>query len=364
MFNPNGGATPNQWPSSIPQLNQNATNTNNIPQIHNMQLQQLLQNLQSNNRQINNITPHINSSYTSIPGAVNNFSTIPPAITASSTTNTNMPPGFYQFGDGNSMTLMADDVKHLNNSDTQIFRLLTEKFNIYGAHLITINVKQFKDKSGGSDAIKIPSKPASKVTPQADDIDVLNHVKRGSIPASTKRQRQQSIKSLAETDAIIVPVYKMNTSIKDSGLTNERYKELLELIINNKSVDSSKLNVDRKEAVKIQNNLYCNGIVTLGTQYNYEEDKGKRVANITKQIHNGKWKIFRKTNTIDDEVFNLWIKLTKTYNDKIDSKNAKHIADNDDDIETKKRKRNANDNNSDLLNKKQKICGLNSADPV
>ncbi len=119
------------------------------------------------------------------------------------------------------------------------------------------------------------------------------------------------------------------------------------------------MGIERNEAIQIQNNLFCNGIITLGKEYNFEQNVGKRVACITKQIKNGMWKVLKKPKDIDNEVYEKWIELTKKYNDKkreMDKDNSDNNSDNNVN-QNRKRKRDDDGNNSQLK-KKTKTNGI------
>eukprot|EP01084_Bolivina_argentea_P043879 80798_1 len=277
-MNPHAGHNPNpsQQPLTLPFISRNSNNNSNNnsnlqfpPQINmnaysNPMFQQLLQ-------QTMHTTPQNNHMYTANNSTITAQNTQNYAAQNTTTTTqnsrtygANVPPGYYQFGDGNSMTLMADMVSHLNNSDAEIYRLLSDKFSIYGSHLLVVTVKQYRSVNENAQIIKIPSKAPINNNNQ-DEIDIIHHTRKGSVPDSIKKQRKESLKEEKKDDI----VQHRSTLIADSGLTEERYKEILGLIVDYQSVDHLKLGIEKDEAIKIQNNLFCNGLVTLGKEYKY-----------------------------------------------------------------------------------------------
>eukprot|EP01084_Bolivina_argentea_P138221 243394_1 len=356
MMNGGNGQGTNSMQFLLPQFHSNSNNNNTNPPIalppmlnHNngsMNMQAFLQSLQQSN-QFNN---HQNSSHShqTQNHTINNT----PTNTTTNTPNynANVPPNFYPFGPGNSMTLMADMVPQLNNADKEIFRGIMDKFNIFGSHLVVIQVQPYRDSSEKSGIIKIPSKPPSRSNVDVAQVDILNHPPRNSIPAGIRKQRLQTDPSdTTTTNADII--YKQNTAIKDSGLSRERYEEILGLIVNHQSVNPATLEIVEKDMIKMQNNLFCNGLVTLGKHYDYEYDTGKRFAMITKQIENKDgvktWKKVKKSKEMDAGVFKMWVELTNKYNDEIQKETDEDSNDDD-------KSDNINDKNNNNRKRKRK----------
>eukprot|EP01084_Bolivina_argentea_P280308 479349_1 len=300
----------------------NVTNTT-LPQILpqqqiTLQQQQHYANIMQNIGRLQQIQ-QTNTHYNQIPTPQQN----------TKTPNDDQPAGFFR----RSAIYKSLTQKNINdNPDIDLFRMIIDKYGSSGADLITVNIQFYSHNNGNLDPIKL-AKPIQQLTspptPNSDDINILNHANK--IPASMVEVVKKGNLEGKKQNNIDK---KELIGVADSGITKQQFEETYEYMIMNKTVGARNLTdtfpfMDNQIAYNVQDILKNNNIITISSGSRRSPSIAGKFDSKTKR-----WKKIKKTNEMDNDIYELYCKYTKKYNDMMDEKGNNENSNNKQEIDT------------------------------